>query len=293
MVHRLLFHFDNKVLEWQWSAESEILQAPFWTSCFLIDGLLIDSGAPGGVNDFRNFIIKSLSESKIERCIITHSHEDHCGGAYILKSEFNIPVYASEKAIPLIINKKPYPDYRQIAWGPKFTPVKALPIEKSVSTASGKYNFDIFHMPGHAEELITLIEREEQWAFTTDAVMPNYKMLFGLNTDIPEVISLIYQSIKNLYEETEGLTKLQIISSGRGIFKGRDFLREKLEEIETLHKKAHKFQKEGLNRGLNNKRLYRYVLKKIFQKESYVGRITRGDVSIMNLIISLLDWPLG
>ena len=292
MVHRLLFHFDNKVLEWQWSAENELLSAPFWTSCFLIDGLLIDSGAPEGVNDFRNFIIKLLSESKIDKCIITHSHEDHCGGAYILQPEFNIPVYASKKAIPLLKSKKNYPDYRQIAWGPIYTPVEAIPIEKSISTTSGKYNFDIFPMAGHAEELITLIEREQQWVFTTDAVMPNYIMIFGPNTDIPEDISVIYQSIKNLYEETEGLTKLQIISSGKGIFKGRDFLKERLEEIETLHRKAHKFQKEGLNRGLNNKILQKFVLKKLFQKESYVGRITRGDLSVMNLVISLLDWPI-
>jgi len=290
MVDRILFHCNNKVLEWQWSAEHELLSAPFWTSCFLIDGLLIDSGAPGGVNDFRNFIINSLSESKIDKCIITHSHEDHCGGAYILQPEFNIPVYASEKAIPLLKSKKNYPDYRQIAWGPKYIPVEAIPIGKSIST--GKYNFDIFPMAGHAEELISLIERDQQWAFTTDAVMPNYIMLFGLDTDIPEDISVIYQSIKNLYEETEGLTKLQIITSGKGIFRGRDFLKERLEEIETLHEMAHKFQKEGLNRGLNNKRLHRFVLKKLFQKESNVGRITRGDLSIMNLVISLLDWPL-
>jgi glyoxylase-like metal-dependent hydrolase (beta-lactamase superfamily II) len=292
MVHRTLFHFDNKIIEWQWSAEHELLRAPYWASCFLIDGLLIDSGPPGGLKDFRKFVKKFFSEGKIDKCIITHSHEDHCGGAHLLQSEFNIPVYASKKAIPLIINKKSYPDYRQIAWGSNFTPFEALPIEYSISTTSKKYNFDIFPMPGHAEELITLIEREKQWAFTTDAVMPNYKLLFGPKTDIPEDISIIYQSIKNLYEETEGLTNLHIISSGRGVFKGRDFLKEKLEELEKLHNKAHKFHEEGLNKGLTNKRLYRYVLKKIFQKESYMGGITQGDVSIMNLIISLLNWPL-
>ena len=147
-------------------------------------------------------------------------------------------------------------------------------------------------MPGHAEELISLIEKEQQWVFTTDAVMPNYKMIFGKNTDIPEDISLIYKSIKHLYEYTESMGNLQIITSGRGIFKGREFLLEKMEEIDKIHQSAHKYKKLAEQKGLNEIRTLRFITRRIFGKESFIGTFTRGDLSIKNLVISLLEWPL-
>ena len=54
----------------------------------------------------------------IEKCFITHSHEDHAGGAHMLNTEFRIPIITSEKAIDLLKKVKKYPEYRQAAWGP-------------------------------------------------------------------------------------------------------------------------------------------------------------------------------
>ena len=147
-------------------------------------------------------------------------------------------------------------------------------------------------MPGHAPELISLIEKNMEWAFITDAVMPKYQMLFGKDTDIPEDISLIHHSIKKLYEFTEKMENLLIFTSGNGIFKGRSFLKEKMEEINNLHQKAYNFQSEALQLGLKDKRLLRYILKKMFNRENFVGTFTRGGLSNKNLILSLLEWPI-
>ncbi len=292
MAVQTVYHCNNEILEWKWSSDNELMPQPFWTSIFLIDGLLIDAGAPGGVDDLREFINSLDSENTVEKCVITHNHEDHCGGGHILQEEFKIPVFASKLAIPLLKKEKKYPDYRQMTWGVDYHPFKAEVLKNSISSRSGKYFFDIVDTPGHAPELISLIERKQQWAFITDAVMPKYQMIFGKDTDIPEDISLIFQSIKKLYDFTNGMDDLLLFTSGKDVFKGRSFLKDRMDEINTLHLKAHRFQNEVKQKGLRDKQLLRYVLKKMFKRENFVGSLTRGGLSHKNLIISLLEWTI-
>jgi hypothetical protein len=118
-------------------------------------------------------------------------------------------------------------------------------------------------------------------------------MIFGKDTDIPENISLIYQSIKRLYDFTEGMNNLLLFTSGRGVFKGRVFLKDRMDEINSLHLKVHKFQAEAKEKGLSDKRLLRYVLKALFTRENFIGTLTRGGLSHKNLIISLLEWQIN
>ena len=290
MVIQKVYHCNNEILEWKWSSDHELLPQPFWTSVFLIDGLLIDAGAPGGVDDLREFITSLDSENKVEKCVITHNHEDHCGGGLMLQDEFKIPVFASKLAIPLLLKEKNYPDYRQVTWGVNYQPFQAIPLKSSIITKSGKYTFDIIDMPGHAPEIVSLIEKKQQWAFITDTVMPKYRMVFGRDTDIPEDISLIFKSIQKLHELTEGMENLHIFTSGNGVFKGRSFLKERMDEINSLHLKSHGFKKEAIQKGLSDKQLLRYVLKKVFTRENFIGTLTRGGLSSENLIISLLEW---
>ena len=292
MVIQKVYHCNNEILEWKWSSDSELMPQPFWTSVFLIDGLLIDAGAPGGVDDLRDFVKSLDADNRVEKCVITHNHEDHCGGGHILQDEFKIPVLASKLAIPLLMKEKDYPDYRQMTWGRNYQPFQAKLLKNPIRTKSGKYAFDVLEMPGHAPELISLVERKQQWAFITDAVMPKYQMIFGKDTDIPEAISLIYRSIKKLYDFTVGMNDLLLFTSGNGVFKGRSFLKDRMDEINRMHLKVHKFQAEAKEKGLSDKRLLKYILKALFTRENFIGTLTRGGLSHKNLIISLLEWPI-
>jgi ribonuclease/clavin/mitogillin len=292
MVVRIDYHCNNKILEWQWSSDSKLMTTPFFTSCYLIDGLLIDSGAPGGVDDLREFVNSLNPDEMIQKCFVTHAHEDHAGGANLLSTEFGIPIYAGKKAIELLKRGNTYPDYRQMTWGPRLLPVDALAIEEPIVTRSGKYKFELFPMDGHAPGLIALIEKEKQWAFVADAVQPKYKMIFGGHSDIQEDISLIYQSLGDLYDFTEGMDDLLIFSAGNGVFHGRNFLIEKRIEIKDLHIKVHEIFKELLVMNLSKKQIERKLLKEIFEKESFIGQMTRGALSRRNLINSLLNWRI-
>jgi glyoxylase-like metal-dependent hydrolase (beta-lactamase superfamily II) len=292
MVVQKVYHCNKEILEWKWSSDHELMPQPFWTSVFLIDGLLIDAGAPGGVDALREFVASLDPPNMVEKCVITHNHEDHCGGGQMLQEEFNIPVFASKLAIPLLLKEKEYPDYREMTWGENYKPFQAKLVKDPIYTKSGKYLFNVIDTPGHAPEQISLIEREKQWAFIADAVMPKYQMIFGKETDIPEDISMIYQSIKKLYDTTEGMENLFLFTSGRGLLKGRSFLKGRLNEINSLHFAAHKLKNEAQEKGLHNKQQINYILKKMYARESFVGKITRGGLSNKNLILSLLEWSI-
>ena len=292
MVVQINYHCEGEIIEWKWSSDSKLLPAPFWTSCFLIDGLLIDSGSPGGEDDLRNFPHSLDKENMVKKCVITHSHEDHCGGAAMLQSEFNIPIYSSKKAIPLLKKQKNYPDYRRITWGFPYRPFEAKPIDHSISTSLNKYNFEIIEIPGHAMEEIALLERRKEWAIIADGIMPKYTMIFGKSTDIPEDIHQIYNSLKKLENITKTMDNLIIFTAGRGVFKNRMIIKEKIQEIEKLHKMVFKYQKEAEDKSYNDKRILRYITRKMFNKESFIGQLTKGGLSNQNLIISLLEWPL-
>lgn len=290
MVVQVTYYCNNEILEWQWASDNELMPYPYFTSCYLVDGLLIDSSAPGGENDLRKFVNSLNHDDMIDKCFITHSHEDHAGNAHLLSTEFEIPIYTSKKAINLLKKGNTYPEYRQMAWGPKLLPVNAKIIDVPIITKSKKYKFELFTMNGHAPDLVTLIEKKQQWAFVADAVQPKYKMIFGRNSDIQEDISLIYQSLSDLYEFTENMEKLLIFSAGNGVLHGREIIKEKMEEIENLYHRVHqehiKLQKEGFKED----RLIKKIVKNIFKRESIIGKLTQGDLSRENLILSLLKW---
>jgi len=290
MVVRKTFHCNNQILEWEWASDNPLMPYPYWTSCYLVDGLLIDSGAPGGEKDLREFV-KSLNHSQmIDKCFITHTHEDHAGGAHMLHNEFGIPIYTSEKAIDLLRKGNTYPEYRQMAWGPELLPVNAKAIDKPIITKSKKYIFELFPMTGHAPDLVALIEKNQEWAFVADAVQPKYKMIFGKNSDIQEDISLIYQSLSKLYNFIKGMNNLLIFSAGNGVLQGREILIKKMKEIENLRVKTHEYHDQLRQEGYSEKKLMKKLIEKLFGRESIIGQLTQNDLSRENLIVSLLKW---
>ncbi|MHA1946101.1 MAG: MBL fold metallo-hydrolase [Candidatus Hodarchaeales archaeon] len=285
MVTNTFYHTDE-LLEWTWAMEDELIPKPFFTSCYYLDGILIDTGAPGGIFEFKNFIEYLSKDNQINFCLITHAHEDHIGGAYYLAEKRSIPVYSSDKTITLLRNASnyTYEEYRKLYWGSGLQSIIAFPFPLRIITNSSEYRLDIIPTPGHAPDQVAFLEKSRQWAFVADAVIPKYNNLFGGSCNIQENISDIFDSIKRLYQVTDGMDDLQIFISGKGKRKGREFFLEKMDEISSLHSTVREYTRQGLNSG--------EILVQVYGEESFSGIMTNGELSRLNLIKSLMEWKL-
>jgi len=282
MPTKIIHH--GSVTEWRWSTDNPLMPEPYWASCFLLDGLLIDAGPPGGADDLRVFASTLPQEQEITQCFVTHAHEDHAGGGKMLHDQLGIPVYASEKAARMMAEGYTYPDYRQLAWGDRLLPTTAIPLDDgAITTRSGEFSMELFPMPGHAPCLVALLDRAHGMVFAGDAILPKYRMLFAGTSSIQEDIEQIHTSIQRLHDETEGMEDLEIFIAGHGLIEGRTFLKEKLAELESLHQQAHECSDLGLDE--------RKILKKMFNGESFIATFSRGELSRLNLLHSLLKWP--
>jgi glyoxylase-like metal-dependent hydrolase (beta-lactamase superfamily II) len=292
MVVNILKHCNGQIIEWQWAMDSDLIPTPFFTSVYVIDGLLIDTAAPASDQELLEFLRSLPKDKKVSKCLITHIHEDHAGGARLLKEELDIPIYASKEAVEYFKKGNEYPQYRKMTWGEKLLPFEAIPVGKKLESASGNYQFEMFRMPGHSPDLIAPLEKEKEWVFTTDAVQKKYKMIFGHESDIQEDMSLIYDSIKKLYQYTESMDNLKIFISGDQKTYNRKLLKEKIDEIEEKHQKVHDLYDKFEKKGLKKDKILKKILKEFFGRESVVGKLTKGDLSNMNLIKSFLNWPI-
>jgi glyoxylase-like metal-dependent hydrolase (beta-lactamase superfamily II) len=286
MIRRLRY---GPIIEWRFAADHPLLSAlskTFWSSCYLIDGLLIDCASPGCLPQFRTFISTLSAEERPTQCVITHWHEDHSAGARWLSEDLALPVYAHELTAQKLSQGFSYPFYRKWAWGGGLQPASRIQRigASPLRTASGAYCFDWLCLPGHERGMIGLIERRQGWAFISDAAMPRYRMLFR-GSGVEENIEQIHGSLERLLDFIAPCEKnVQIFLAGRDVVsEGQAFLRSRLAEIEQLHATAHAYRRQGLS--------LRGIVQSMFKGECLEAYLTCGALSRANLIRSLLQWP--
>ncbi len=240
-----------------------------WVSAFLINGLLIDCGHHHARNDFLNL----LDINDVEMCVLSHHHEDHFGAARILKSKYDIPIYATKTTAFLIRQKIFIPPERNFAWGtPDPCAVNELPSTKEIQTS--RANFKIIPSPGHCNNLISFFLEKERYLFSTDAMIDN-KQSVVFNWENANTMLNTFRMFKSLKPRF-------IFSSNGKIFT--------VEDIDDLIKYWTGIKQQSINLYKNGLKLS-LIVKKIFGSESWMKRSTGGDMSRENLIRSLLDLP--
>jgi glyoxylase-like metal-dependent hydrolase (beta-lactamase superfamily II) len=248
-----------------WQPPGEVF---YWTSAYLVDGLLIDTGCPHTAEEF----VHALEGRDIKLAVNTHSHEDHVGANYLLQQKLGLRILASRKSIPLINEVPKQQTYREVAWGiPVPTKVGLLP--DKIETEH--FRFDVVPTPGHCTDHVALVEPAQGWCFSGDLYSSREPKAIRPEEDMGDTA----RSMQRLVDlKTDDL----VLFTGWGnvVQDGRETLRACIAYLKDLSLKAKQLAKQGLSASA--------IRDQLFGRETILAGITEGDVSAENMVRAVL-----
>lgn len=139
----------------------------YWTSCYLVDGTLVDSGPAHTAAE----LLEALADQPVWRIVNTHSHEDHIGANGALQRQRgNLEISAHPGALPVLADprgEQPLQPYRRVFWGWP-TPSQGKPLADGEHIQTGRYDLEVIFTPGHSRDHLCLYEAEQGWLFSGD-----------------------------------------------------------------------------------------------------------------------------
>lgn len=239
----------------------------YHTSCYWVDGLLIDTGCAHCAREF----LSAVSGLALERVVNTHAHEDHFGnngalqraGASISAHHLALPFLADPPSLRL------HP-YRHLFWG---TPAasRAEPLGETVR--SNRYTFRVIHTPGHSPDHICLYEEDEGWLFTGDAYVGGRDRALREEFDILAII-----------DSLKALAKLPCSrlfpASSSVVDKPAEALAAKLAYLEEAGEKVRELFAQGMGET--------QIRDSLFGPEMFIAYVTLGNFTGRHLVRSFL-----
>ncbi|NRB51962.1 MAG: MBL fold metallo-hydrolase [Saprospiraceae bacterium] len=235
---------------------------------FFVDGLLIDTGHSG----MRKEIWQAVSPLAVEQIFITHHHEDHTGNLAILQSHFACPALASAKCVELMKDPPSISFAQWLTWGPR--PAFRGLTETMDRINTPKYTFEIYPIPGHAEDMLCLYERERGWLFSADLWVSDRIRYFMRAESVHEQIVSIQKVLELDFD-------VLFCSHNPQFEGGKQRLQKKLQFFQDFYGKV----AEQYHRGLTPQR----IMQALALKENWNIRLTSGgELSTLNMIKAVI-----
>ena len=137
-------------------------QPTMFVHCFLVDGLLIDTGQSRA----QQAVLAALAQHPVEQIFITHHHEDHTGNLSALRIQFNCPAYSSAHCAEIMQHPPAISLAQKMVWGDRPRDTALTPVQHQLET--NRFRFELIPIPGHAEDMVALYEPDQGWLFSAD-----------------------------------------------------------------------------------------------------------------------------
>ena len=234
--------------------------------CFETDGILIDTGAPQLLSEFKSFFKKA----DVDQVMLTHSHEDHVGGAAFLQKDYKLPIYMNDISVEEASKKASYPFYRKVFWGRR-EPFHAIPIGETFH--SRQANWDVIQTPGHSQDHLSFLNQTTGQLFTGDLFVQPHTKIILRDESIPTIISSIERVLTYDFGE--------IYCCHAGYVKdGRTMLIKKLHYLKELGEKIFTLQKQGYSE--------KEIQLQLFKKRYPISYISLGEWDSIHIVRSVL-----
>ncbi|MDG2448061.1 MAG: MBL fold metallo-hydrolase [Saprospiraceae bacterium] len=236
---------------------------------YLIDGLLIDTGHPNIQKQF----LDALDSESIDKCVITHHHEDHSGNANALQRKMDVEIFASPKCVNILRNPPRVSPIQHTTWGQnEKVELTSLDLESIVKTK--KYTFDIIETPGHAEDMICLFESNEGWLFSGDNFVNTFINVFMDNENISEQIESLKKILRLDFD-------VLLCSHYPQFRNGKAHIRSKLNFLLDFYGRVSEEYQKGSDES--------EILKALEMKKWGIARIlSLGKLSQVNMVRSVV-----
>lgn len=234
--------------------------------CFIVDGVLIDTGAASLEKEFQPF----FKQQDIDQVVITHFHEDHTGCAAFLQQELNLPIYMNDTMLDYCKKKAAYPLYRKVFWG-KRRPFHAETIGNTFVSRNAVW--DVIETPGHAIDHLAFLNRETGQLFTGDLYVQEKTKVALREESIPTIIDSLSRVLTYEFED--------VFCCHAGFLEnGRAALQRKLEYLLTLQGTIIKLFDDGLAPS--------EIVETIFPKKYPITFLSAREWDSMHIINSII-----
>lgn len=235
--------------------------------CFVVDGVLIDTGAKSLEKEFKPF----FKQQDIDQVVLTHFHEDHTGCAAFLQKELQLPVYMNDTMRDYCAMKPDYPMYRKFFWG-KRSPFHAKVIGSSFSSPNATW--DVIETPGHAIDHIAFLNRQTGQLFTGDLYCQEKTKVVLREENIPTIIDSLTKVVTYDFEDV-------FCSHAGYLADGRAALKRKLDYLVQLQGKTIKLYEDGMPPSR--------ISNTLFPKKYPITRFSLGEWDSSHIINSIIQ----
>ncbi|MGM9988155.1 MAG: MBL fold metallo-hydrolase, partial [Bacillaceae bacterium] len=222
---------------------------------YLVDGVLIDTGAQSLHTHFEAFIDKT----DFEQVMLTHFHEDHTGCAAYVEKTKKLPIYLSEKTIDYCTQRADYPLYRQLFWGRR-KPFHAYAMPETFTSRHATW--DVIDTPGHAFDHKAFLNRETGQLFTGDLYVNERTKVVLAEESIPTIIHSLERVLTYDFQDV-------FCSHAGFVENGRIALQRKLDYLLSIQHDVLTLQKEGHSAEV--------IRHKLFPKKYPITKFSSGE----------------
>jgi len=244
----------------------------YWTTAYLVDGLLVDSGCAHSAAELK----QALQASPLTCIANTHTHEDHIGANGLLQcSRAGLELRAHPMALPVLADPRrtqPLHPYRRLYWGWP-TPSQATPLADGERIETQKYTFQVLYTPGHSADHLCLYEPEQGWLFSGDLFVGGHDRALRAGQDI-------WQTIASLKRIADLPIQQLFPGSARVRQQPAQELRQKISYYEDRGQAVLELHRRGLNVD--------EIARRLFGRPMWVELVTLGHFSRRNLVRAYL-----